>query len=130
MVNTQFLVRTFVLVTALCASWSASALATNSEAMAAAQARYRHEMADCDSGQTNQDLATCRLEARNTLADAPHARASESPAQYQQNALQRCNVHIGDDRTDCEARIRDERNVSGSALDGGVLRKSVSVIAQ
>jgi hypothetical protein len=112
-------------LTALC---STAALAGSSEDLAAARARYRQDMADCSSGRTNQDLATCRLEARNSLADASRARPSESAEQYKQNALQRCAVHRGDDRVDCEARILDSGNVSGNANDGGILRSSVRVL--
>jgi hypothetical protein len=111
-------------ISALC---STAALAASSEELAAAKARYRQDMADCSSGRTNQDLATCRLEARNSLADASRARPSESAEQYKQNALQRCAVHRGDDRVDCEARILDIGNVSGSVNDGGILRNSVRV---
>ena len=47
------------LFTALC---STAALAASSEDLAAARTRYRQDMADCNSGQTSQDVATCRLE--------------------------------------------------------------------
>ena len=110
------------LFTALC---STAALAASSEDLAAARTRYRQDMADCNSGQTNQDVATCRLEARNSLADAHRARPGQSAQQYQQNALQRCQVHRGDDRVDCEARILDSANVSGSVDGGGLMRSSV-----
>ena len=125
MTTTQSSVRNFTVVAVLTAWCSTAALAASSEALAAARARYRQDMADCSSGRTNQDLATCRLEARNSLADAHRARPSESAQQYQQNALQRCQVHRGDDRVDCEARILDNGNVSGSVDGGGLMRSSV-----
>jgi hypothetical protein len=121
-------VRSLTLATLLTAVCTAAALAASSEDLAAAKERYRQDMADCGSGRTSQDLATCRLEARNSLAHARHAKPGKSLAQYQQNALQRCQVHRGDDRVDCEARVLDIGNVSGSVDSGGILRKSVREI--
>jgi hypothetical protein len=123
-------VRNLTLAAVLTALCCTAALATSSAELAAAKARYIQDMADCSSGRTNQDLATCRLEARNSLADANRARPSESPEQYKQNALQRCQAHRGDDRVDCEARILDIGNVSGSVDGGGILRKSVRVVPE
>jgi hypothetical protein len=117
-----------VLAAVLTAFCSTAVLATGSADLAAAKTRYLQDMADCSAGRTNQDLATCRLEARNSLADAGRARPSESPEQYLQNALQRCQAHIGDDRADCEARIRVTGNASGSVGGGGILRESVRVL--
>ncbi len=121
-------VRSLTLAAVLTAFCSTAALAASSEDLAAAKARYSQDMADCNSGRTSQDLATCRLEARNSLADVNHARPTESLEQYKQNALQRCEVHLGDDRVACEARILDSGNVSGSVDSGGILRKNVRVV--
>lgn len=109
----------------LCAT---AALATNAGASADAQARYREDMAYCNSGKSNQDLATCRLEARNALAEAKRGGLSDAPGQYQQNALRRCDAQKGDDRIACEARMRGEGSVEGSVAGGGILRESVTVV--
>ena len=47
--------------------------------------------------------------------------------QYQQNALRRCDVHQGQDRTACVARILGEGNIESGVAGGGILRKSVTV---
>lgn len=91
-----------------------------------ARARFRQEMSVCDSGQSNQDLATCREEARNALAAARRGGLNDAPGQYQQNARQRCNALQGDDRLDCESRMRGEGIVEGSAASGGILRETVT----
>jgi phosphatidylserine/phosphatidylglycerophosphate/cardiolipin synthase-like enzyme len=101
---------------------AAGANASNDDA----QARYRQDMAVCNSGQSNQDLATCRLEARNALAEAKRGGLNDAPGQYQQNTLQRCNAFKGDDRSDCEARMQG--NVEGSVGSGGVLREGVTIV--
>jgi hypothetical protein len=105
-----------------------TALAANAGALADAQARYRQDMAACNSGKSNQDLATCRLEAKNALAEARRGGLNDAPDQYPQNALRRCEVHKGDDRAACEIRMRGEGRVDGSAAGGGILRESEIVV--
>lgn len=109
----------------LCAS---AGLATTPGALAEAQARYRQDMAVCSSGQSNQDPASCRREARNALAAAKRGELNDAPGTYEENARQRCAAHQGADRNDCEARMRGQGQVEGSAASGGILRESVTII--
>lgn len=110
--------------TLLCAT---AALAAPPSAATEAQALYRQDMAACNSGQTNQDLATCRREAGSALSEARRGRLTDAPNQYQQNALQRCNAHQGEDRLACEARMGSAGTTEGSAAEGGILRQGVTV---
>lgn len=128
MVTISLLFRKRALVAAgtlLCAT---AALAANAAALADAQARYRQDMAVCNSGKSNQDPATCRREAKNALAEARRGGLNDAPDQYPQNTLRRCDAHQGDDRTACEARMRGEGRVEGSVAGGGILRESVTVV--
>ena len=93
-----------------------------------AQARYRQDMAACKSGQSNQDAATCRLEARNALADAKRGILNDAPGRYNSNALQRCNALEGNNRSDCESRMRGEGRSEGSVGSGGIIRETVTVV--
>src|SRR5665647_1283239 len=127
MVTVPSLIRNLALAAAGTLLCSTAALAANTGALVDAQACYRQDMAVCNSGKSNQDLATCRLEARNALAEAKRGGLNDDPAQYQQNALRRCDAHKGDDRTDCEARMRGESRIEGSAAEGGILREGVTV---
>ncbi len=104
-----------------------AALAASADAPSDAEARYRQDMAICTSGQSNQAIATCRLEAANALAAARRGNLRAAPDQYQQNALRRCDAHQGDDRIACVARILGEGNVEDGVADGGLLRKSIMV---
>ena len=126
---THFLltVRSLTAVTAAALLCSAAALAAPSTAATEAQARYRQDMAACNSGQTNQDLATCRREAGSALSEARRGRLTDAPNQYQQNALQRCNAHQGEDRLACEARMGSAGTTEGSAAEGGILRQGVII---
>jgi hypothetical protein len=103
-------------------------LAASPSASAQAQARYRDEMARCNSGQSHQTIATCRQEAGAALAEARRGGAvQDDPVPYQSNALQRCAVHQGDDRAACESRIRDQGDITPGVEAGGLLRQSITV---
>lgn len=109
--------------------FSASAAhAATSGALADAQSRYREDMAFCNSGQSSQYISTCRMEARNALAEAKRGTLSNGAAEYSRNAVRRCAEFQGDDRTACEARVFGPARVEGSVEGGGVLRESVMVI--
>lgn len=105
----------------------ANAQAASPGASTQAQARYQRDMAVCNSGQSNQSVATCRREAGSALAEAKRGTVNSNPTQYQSNALQRCAVHQGDDRVACEARIYGQGNVSTGTQAGGLLRESITV---
>lgn len=95
----------------------------------AAEARYKQDMAVCNSGQSNQDVKTCRLEARNALAQALRGALTTAPEALAPNARLRCNAHEGEARVACEARMRGEGTTSsGSVGGGGILRETVTVV--
>lgn len=120
--------RPFTLVAVATLVCTTGALAASPSASAEAQTRYRQDMAVCNSGQSNQDRTTCRIEAKNALAAARRGALSDAHDPYQQNALQRCNAHKDDDdRRACEARMMVPNGAAGSAADGGILRESVTV---
>lgn len=89
-------------------------------------ARYHQDLAECEAQQATQDLAACRLEARNALAEAKRNLLSETTANlFEKNQLKRCRVFKGDDREACEARVRGEGTSTGSVQSGGILREVV-----
>lgn len=112
--------------TLLCAT---TALTANGGALAEVQARYRQDIAVCDSGRSTQGTATCRREARSALSEARRGLLPVSaPDQYQQNARQRCAVHQGEDRTACEVAMAGGARVDGSVSGGGILRETVTSV--
>ena len=119
--------RRFVVTALVTLVGASGALAAPQSASAEAQTRYRQDMAVCNGGQSNQDRATCRLEAKNALTAAKRGALSDAPGQYQQNALQRCSVHKDEDRRACEVRMSGQGSVDGSAAEGGLLRQGVTV---
>jgi len=105
----------------------ADAQAAQPNALAQAQARYRQDIALCNSGQSYQDPATCRREAGSALAQAKRGDLSHPTGTYSKNALQRCAVHKGDDRAACEARILGQGDITQESQAGGLLLKSTTV---
>ena len=101
--------------------------AAQPNALAQAQARYRQDIALCNSGQSYQDPATCRREAGSALAQAKRGDLSHPTGTYAKNALQRCAVHKGDDRAACEARILGQGDITQESQAGGLLLKSTTV---
>ena len=117
--------QTFAVFTTL--ACTAAALAAQPNALAQAQARYQQDMAVCNTGQSNQSVATCRREAGSALAEAKRGALGSDGKNYTNNALQRCAVHTGDDRTACEARILGEGDITDASQAGGLLRQSITV---
>lgn len=87
-----------------------------------AQARFKQEMANCVSGNTSQDQDSCMREARAALSEFKRG-VWGRPEETEANARQRCEVHQGQPREACEARMRGEGKVSGSVEGGGILRE-------
>lgn len=92
------------------------------------QSRFQAEMAICDSGRSNQDVATCRIEARNALAASRSGGLADAQGEYKSNAAQRCEALNGDEFQACLARMRGEGSVEGSVSAGGLLRENVTIV--
>ena len=91
--------------------------------LAEAQARYRQDRAACNSGQSQQDRATCLREAGAALEAAKRGRIGDEQSSYEKNQLIRCERLPAQDREDCLRRMRGEGTVSGSVESGGVYRE-------
>jgi len=90
-----------------------------------AQTAYQKQVAACNSGQTNQDKATCLKEAGAARDAAAKSQLTDpsAAATYKENALQRCRNLPDADRKDCEARINGQGTKSGTASEGGIIRE-------
>ncbi len=94
------------------------------------QAQYKLDIERCNTGQTNQDKATCKQEAGAALEEARRNRLNNGQAgSYQQNATQRCNALPEDQRQDCMLQMAGQNTtVQGSIGGGGVLRETTITI--
>ncbi len=107
-----------------------SSLAQTRDELNKAHDRFIQEMAQCQSAGFSGDISACTKEARNSYTEFKRGRMQEeSPAsQWEINALLRCDVHAGEDKLACIARIRGEGRTEGSVSGGGILRELVTTV--
>ena len=91
-----------------------------------ARAQYQQDRADCLTGRTAEDRATCLKEAVNAYNEAKHGRLDDGPTQYQLNEQKRCERLPDEDRHDCVARMQGQGTTSGSVSSGGIYRELVT----
>jgi hypothetical protein len=102
------------------------ALGADASGPSDARMRYLGERAACENGQLHQDRATCLREAGAALEEARRGRLNDGQqAQYQQNALVRCNVLPPADRDACLARMQGQGVMRGSVAEGGIYRELI-----
>jgi hypothetical protein len=93
-----------------------------------ASGNYQQEVQACRTGRTQEDQATCLKEARNAQADKKRGVLDNAGAQFQANAVARCDVLSGEDKAACHARMMGFGSTSGSVAGGGVLREVETVV--
>jgi hypothetical protein len=109
-----------------CAAFAFAAFLATGIAVAGdipAQMLYRQDHTACDSGQSNQDRATCLREAGAALQEAGAKSSGDSQGSYEQNRVKRCEVLPAADREDCLRRMHGQGSVSGSVESGGIYRE-------
>ena len=94
-----------------------------------ASGNAQSELAACKSGKTQQDRATCITEVKNANAAKRAGKLDNAAGQFKVNAMKRCDVHSGEDKIACEARMTGQGNTQGSVAGGGVIREIESVVA-
>jgi aminopeptidase N len=100
-------------------------------AASAAKSSYVKERADCDSGRTAEDRATCLREA-GAAQDERKRNRLDNAGSTRENATARCNALPAADKADCMARIEgstaanQKTKTSGSVAGGGVLRETTT----
>lgn len=116
----------FVAGVALCGAMLSTAMsAVGRDNLSDAQANYQNERANCLNGRSNEDRATCLKEAGAALQEAKRGRLNDASAQYQQNAMIRCQALAPENRQACERRMQGEGMATGSAASGGIYRELV-----
>lgn len=103
-----------------------SGAATNVHA-ADQNATIQKERADCMSGNSQQDQATCMREAGAAKQESQRGNLRDS-GDYQSNASKRCAALPAAEKADCERRAKGEGSVSGSVGSGGVVRELVTPV--
>ncbi len=92
-------------------------------------AQYQMDIERCNSGTSGQDVATCKQEAGAALEEAKRNRLTTHPANYEQNALNRCQALPASEQQDCLIQMRGQNpnattTTQGSVAGGGILRQT------
>ena len=82
-------------------------------------------LAQMSPAQPNQDPRAARMETRNARGGQLTAVSSD---QALANALQRCANLPPFYKSDCEARVKGEGQVSGTVVGGGMVKESVTTL--
>ena len=98
------------------------AMAADSGRLPSPRSVYQQDRAMCNSGQSNQDRATCLKEAAAAYGEARRGRINEGQEEYEQNALARCSAQPAEDQQACQRRVMGEGVAEGSVQDGGIYR--------
>ena len=114
-------------LTALLAVSAATAQIATGTTGIDASGNTQREKAACHSGMTQQDYVTCMREATNAAAEKRSGKLDNAGAQFQANALKRCDVLKGEDQIACQARMLGYGSTSGSVAGGGVVRQVETV---
>ncbi|RZI98831.1 MAG: hypothetical protein EOP39_26370 [Rubrivivax sp.] len=129
------LVRAFQ-AAALMGLLAGSAIAQNAApAGETAQQRYQREAAVCNSGQSQQDRATCLQEAGAALGEARKGALDNGTTTAAQsgNAMSRCEVFTGEELSACRARAAGTAPTEGATITrgsvagGGIIRETIQV---
>lgn len=115
-------------VAALLAVTAATAQVATGTTGIDASGSYQQEVNACMTGKTQQDQATCLLEARNAQADKKRGVLDNAGAQFESNATARCDALQGEDAAACQARVMGYGSTTGSVAAGGVLREVETVV--
>ena len=120
------------LAAALAGAFAGATVAFAAEPVATgdAKALYQKERANCETGNTQQDKATCLKEAGAALDEKKKGKLDNSGSPVA-NATDRCNALPQKDRADCVARIvgplSPNQKVTGSgSVEGGGMIKETS----
>lgn len=117
----------FLTAALLCASLMAlhGHASAQTGADGSAEARYKAEVAACNSGSSNQDRLTCLKEAGAARGEAKKDQLSDGRGALGRNAVDRCNALPPDDQPACLERIQGQGTSEGSVGGGGILRELV-----
>lgn len=89
---------------------------------------YQQERAWCMANTSGEEQATCLRNSAAAQAEKRRGTLDNNGANFDANAMQRCNVLTGEDRAACQARVAGLGSASGSVLGGGVIKQVETVV--
>ncbi len=89
---------------------------------------YQQERAWCMANTTGEEQATCLKSSGAAQAEKRRGTLDNNGANFDANAMQRCNVLLGEERAACQARVAGLGSASGSVQGGGLIKQVETVV--
>lgn len=101
----------------------AGAIAADNGRLAEIDARYQAERSACERAPASTDRAACLREAAAARDEAKRGLLNGAKADYDRNALARCDALPPAERDNCIRRTRGEGETRGSVGEGGIYKE-------
>ena len=105
-----------------------SAVGTTGDTGIDRSGNYQQERAWCMANTIGEAQATCLKNSGAAQAEKRQGTLDNNGGNFKANAMQRCTVLTGEDRTACEARVAGLGQSSGSVQGGGVIKQVETVV--
>jgi hypothetical protein len=114
----------------LCSPFAfAAGTGTGNSKSADIEARYKADIAVCNSGKSQEDKATCIREAGAAKEEAERNRLVNPNESYTKNELARCQELPADQRDLCVMQMTGKNTTTeGSVAGGGILRETTITV--
>ena len=89
---------------------------------------YEQERAWCMAHTQGDDRVACLKDSGAARAQKRSGTLDNNGANFDANAMQRCEALAGDDRAACKARVMGYGSSSGSVQGGGIIKQVETVV--
>jgi len=89
---------------------------------------YEQERAWCMDHTQGDERVACLKDSSAARAQKRSGTLDNNGANFDANAMQRCEALAGDDRAACKARVMGYGSASGSVQGGGIIRQVETVV--
>lgn len=90
--------------------------------------RYEQERAWCMANTQGDGRVACLKDSGAAQAEKRGGTLDNSGANFDANAMQRCEALAGEDRATCKLRVMGYGSASGSVQGGGIIRQVETVV--
>ena len=89
---------------------------------------YQQERAWCMANTNGEEQVTCLKNSAAAQAEKRRGTLDSNSANFDANAMQRCDVLAGEERVACQARVAGYGSASGSVMGGGIIKQVETVV--
>ena len=89
---------------------------------------YQQERGWCIVNTAGEEREACLKNSAAAQAEKRRGTLDNNGANFNANAMRRCDVFAGEDRAACKARVMGQGSASGSVRGGGVIEQVETVV--